>query len=260
MVVADLHLHTTNSDGTLTLDTLPDAAAAAGLDAVAVTDHDRLHPDLGAPVSTVDGLTVVHSIELRVETDGGARVDLLGYGARRTDELTALTESLQANRIERAREIVDCVEHREGIDLDVAFEPGVGRPHIARAIAASDSAHDYDDAFADLIGNDCECYVAREIPTAAEGLACLREACAIVGLAHPLRYRDPEGALALAPKLDALELHYPYEPAVDTAPVERAIEDYDLLVTGGSDAHGTELGLAGLDATEFERFRTHLDA
>ena len=56
MVVADLHVHTTNSDGSLTLETLPDAADAAGVSTVAVTDHDRLHPGLSTPVATVGGV------------------------------------------------------------------------------------------------------------------------------------------------------------------------------------------------------------
>ena len=68
MTVADLHVHTTNSDGTLTLGTLAPAAERADLAAVAVTDHDRLHPDLADGVSTLDGITVIHGIELRVET------------------------------------------------------------------------------------------------------------------------------------------------------------------------------------------------
>jgi predicted metal-dependent phosphoesterase TrpH len=256
MVVADLHVHTTNSDGQFTLETLPPAAREAGVETVAVTDHDRLHPDLSEPVTTVDGIELVHGIELRVETDAG-RFDLLGYGVRRTDELVALTERLQQNRIERAREIVDCIERREGVDLDVTFEPGVGRPHIARAIA-DQTDYGYTEAFEDLIGDDCPCYVARDIPTFAEGRRRLAEACDIVGLAHPLRYSNPEAALALTESLDAVELHYPYSRDVDLAPVERAIEEHELLVTGGSDAHGDELGLAGLDREAFEPIRARL--
>jgi len=258
MTVADLHIHTTNSDGTLTLETLPGAASEAGLETVAITDHDRLHPDLDAPVTAIDGLTVVHGIELRVETDDGDRFDLLGYGVDATDDLVALTDRLQENRIERAREIVDCVERREGVDLDVAFEPGVGRPHIARAIDDSESDHDYQGAFNHLIGNDCPCYVAREIPSAETGLDTLSTACALVSLAHPLRYDDPERALALAPALDAVELYYPYGSDPDTSVVERAAREHDLLVTGGSDAHDTKLGRAGLAGEEYDQFRAKL--
>ncbi|WP_340102218.1 PHP domain-containing protein [Salinibaculum salinum] len=257
MVVADLHVHTTNSDGALTLETIPDAAREVGVEVVAVTDHDRLHPDLQTPVAVVSGVTVVHGIELRVRSPAG-EVDLLGYGARRTDALTAEIDRLQENRIERARRIVDCVEDRLGVSLDVAFEPGVGRPHIARAIAESEADYEYDDAFADLIGDDCPCFVGREIPDFETGRDLLADACGLVGLAHPLRYDDPAAALALTESLDAVERWYPYGREVDLRPVERAIERHDLVPTGGSDAHEETLGLAGLDSEAYQHFRSHV--
>jgi len=257
MVVADLHVHTTNSDGSLTLDTLRSAAASAGLDAVAITDHDRYHPDLDRPVVEIDGLTVVHGIELRVDSPAG-RVDLLGYGLSRTDELVAELDRLQADRIERARAIVDCVEDRLGVTLEVAFEPGVGRPHIARAIAEHSTEYDYQGAFDDLIGGDGPCYVRREIPSFEEGRELLAGACDLVVLAHPLRYGDPVRALELTEDLDGVERFYPYDRAVDPAAVDRAIDREELLVTGGSDAHDDRLGRAGLEAEDYAQFRTRL--
>lgn len=259
MVVADLHVHTTNSDGSLTLESLPEAAAAADLSVVAVTDHDRLHPDLEAPVADVGGLTVVHGIELRVETDA-QRVDLLGYGARRTDGLEALVDRLQADRRERGRRIIGCVEDRLGVDLPVEPREGLGRPHVARAVEEA-TDHTYQDAFDDLIGDDCPCYVARDVPTFEEGVAILEEACGVVSLAHPLRYDDVGAALARCADLDAIERFYDYD-GVEAAPHEAAIRDaietHDLLVTGGSDAHDRTLGRAGLDREDYRRFRTAL--
>ena len=257
MVVADLHVHTTNSDGTLTLETVPAAAREANVEAVAITDHDRIHPELSDPVIVQDGIEIIHGIELRVATEN-QRVDLLGYGVRRTDRLESLVEQLQANRIERARAIVDCVEDRLGVDLSVSLEPGVGRPHVARAIADSDASYDYEGAFRELIGDGCPCYVARDIPAFEKGRQILAEACAVVGLAHPLRYDNPEAALALATELDAVERYYPYSGDVDHALVESVFEDGTLLATGGSDAHDETLGRAGLDRGEYERIRQRL--
>jgi predicted metal-dependent phosphoesterase TrpH len=257
MVVADLHVHTTNSDGALTLATLPDAARRAGVEVVAVTDHDRTHPDLDAPVTEDGGVTVVHGIELRVDSPAG-RVDLLGYGVEERDALLAELDRLQADRIERARAIVSCVEGRLGVDLDVAFEPGVGRPHVARAIADSNSEHDFAAAFEELIGDDCPCYVPRDVPDFERGRELLSGACRLVALAHPLRYDDPGAALALTATLDGVERAYPYGREVDLTPVDRAIEDHDLLVTGGSDAHDNRLGRAGLDREGYDRVRARL--
>jgi predicted metal-dependent phosphoesterase TrpH len=252
MVYADLHVHTTTSDGELTPATLPTAARAAGVDVVAVTDHDRLHPALDDPVSTLDGVTVVRGIELRVETGDGRRVDLLGYGARATTELETAVQRLQRDRIARARAIVEAVEDHTGVALDVELHEGVGRPHLARAIDdRPDLPHDYQDAFDELIGNDGPCYVARDVPGFERGRRLLDEACGLVGLAHPLRYDDPGAALALTADLDAVERYYPYGRPVDPAPVDRAIREHDLLATGGSDAHDDRLGRAGLTEDDY---------
>ncbi|MFO7927206.1 MAG: PHP domain-containing protein [Halobacteriota archaeon] len=256
MVVADLHVHTTNSDGSLTLETLPAAAEDADVSAVAITDHDRLHPELSTPVATIGGVTVVHGIELRVAADE-LQVDLLGYGARRTPALEALIQRLQADRIERGREIIARVEDRLGVELPVESRAGLGRPHIAEAIAAV-SEYDYADAFEELIGDGCPCYVPRAIPQFSEGVDVLAGACGLVSLAHPYRYDDVGAALELCSELDAVERLYPYGREVDPRPIERAMERYDLIATGGSDAHGETLGLAGLDADAYRRFRAAL--
>jgi len=258
MIVADLHVHTTRSDGTLPPDAVSDAAREAALAAVAVTDHDRL-PPYDAPVVERDGVTVIAGIELRVTT-GDQRLDLLGYGVDPTPELRAETKRLQRDRVGRARKIVDCVEDRLGVDLNLDLHDGIGRPHIARAIAESSAPDDAQDAFDHLIGTDRPCYVARDLPTFERGRALLGDAAALVGLAHPLRYDDPERALAHAGELDAVERNYPYDAAVDLTPVDETIATHDLLATGGSDAHGERLGKAGLGRATYERVGTALDA
>ena len=257
MVVADLHVHTSNSDGSMALADVPVAADRAGVRAVCITDHDRLHPDLATPVATLDGITVLGGIELRVDA-GPFRVDLLGYGARRTDALAEEIERLQTNRIERARAIVERVEDRLGVVLDVDLEAGVGRPHVARAIERSDAPHDYDDAFAELIGGGGPCYVAREVPDFETGAELLSEACGLVGLAHPFRYPDPAAALRLCsdPRVGAVERWYPYDGEVDSSAVDGVLDRHGLVPTGGSDAHDDRLGRAGLDRPAYRRFRS----
>ncbi|NHX37312.1 MULTISPECIES: PHP domain-containing protein [Halolamina] len=265
-VVADLHTHTTVSDGTFSLDALVETARAEGLDAVAVTDHDRYHPELSVPVERRDDMLVVRGIELRVETPA-ERVDLLGYGLEPTDALTAEVERLQQDRIDRGRRIVEHVEAELGVDLGIEPHEGLGRPHIARAVVESDADYDTVGAvFEDLIGDDGPCYVAREVPDFETGRELLEEACAFVGLAHPLRYDDPAAALELASDLDAVERYYPYdrpvspdgEDALDLRPVEATIADHDLLATGGTDAHEGELAVDGLPQTAWERVRDRL--
>jgi predicted metal-dependent phosphoesterase TrpH len=248
---ADLHVHTTASDGTLTIDEVPDAARRAGVRTVAITDHDRLHPALDAPVTVRDGVEIVRGVELRVDA-GDIRVDLLGYGVRDDAALEAELDRIQQNRRERAREMVDCIERTEGVALDIDVTDGVGRPHIARAVEASDAPYDYQRAFDRLIGSDCDCYVARELPSFETGVRLLRGSCAVVSLAHPFRYRAVERALELARDLDAVERYYAYGRPVDTDRLDRFVDETGLLRTGGSDAHDRTLGRAGLSGAEWE--------
>jgi hypothetical protein len=255
--VADLHVHTTASDGELTVDQLPTVAQVADVHTVAVTDHDRFHPDLDDPVVDLEGLTVVKGIELRVDADD-LRVDLLGYAVTETDALRAETERIQRNRVERGAAIIDCVEDRLGVDLDLEPREGLGRPHVARAVAESEAPWGYRDCFDGLIGNDDPCYVARELPSFERGVDLLREACAVVGLAHPFRYPDVDRALELASGLDAIERYYPYGREVPVERIDEFAAEHDLLVTGGSDAHGTELGKAGPPADDFAAFARRL--
>ncbi|XVH32891.1 PHP domain-containing protein [Haloferacaceae archaeon DSL9] len=249
--VADLHVHTTASDGTLTIETLPRAARAADVSWVAVTDHDRLHPTLDAPVVERDGISLIRGLELRVDA-GSLNVDLLAYGVSETPALTVELERIQRDRIERGEAIIDRVESRLDVDLDLTPERGLGRPHVARAIEASSAPYDFQRAFDELIGAGKPCYVPRSLPTFERAVELLGDAAAVVSLAHPFRYHDLSTTLALAPKLDAVERYYPYGWSVDSTPIDRVVADAGLLVTGGSDAHDDQLGRAGLSESDFE--------
>jgi len=253
-LIADLHSHTTNSDGEMTLDDVLTAAKSAGLNAVAVTDHDRLHPGLDTPWEYREGVRLIHGIELRVETPT-QRVDLLGYGVEPTIALERETERLQADRIQRGREIIDNLERELGVELDIDAEAGLGRPNIARAVADVTDLS-VNDVFDRYIGDGGPCFVARDVPSFETGRRLLDEACAVVGLAHPFRYDDPRAALELCEQLDAVERWYPYGEAteVDTERLETAITEFDLLPTGGSDAHAHTLGVAGMTPTAYDRF------
>lgn len=257
-VFADLHVHTTNSDGEMELSEVPEAARDAGVSVVAITDHDRLHPELPTPVTAFEGVTVVHGIELRVEPEYGERVDLLGYGVTPTPDLVDELDRIQADRKARGRRIIATVEDHLGVDLDLEAREGLGRPHVARAVVDHPESgyDDINDVFADLIGNDGPCFVARDVTSFERGVELLSEACGLVGLAHPYRYDDPAAALELTRDLDAVERYYPYEKEIDHRPVERAVAENDLVPTGGSDAHDHTLGRAGLSKPEYRHFRS----
>lgn len=255
---ADLHMHTVQSDGQLTLDEVPDVAKEAGVSAVAITDHDRVHPDINKPAITRDGVDIINGIELRVEPEElDERIDLLGYGVTATDSLQDMVNEIQTNREERGQEIVSRIEDLMDVTLDIDIGDNIGRPHIARAVDAhSEIEYTYEEAFEELIGRDCPCYVSRDIPSFDDGLTVLRNACNLVSLAHPFRYNEPMEAMKLTNQLDAIECIYPYGERVPYPHLdEYTTELFELIMTGGSDAHDKKsVGTAGLTETHYDMF------
>ena len=266
-IYADLHMHTPNSDGEVTLEELPDVAKENNLRAVAVTDHDRTHDGLSEPLEVINGIDVISGIELRVESKyANERIDLLGYGVEPTEELKQTLKEIQENRIKRAENILDLIEEETGVRIDMELSTGTGRPHIAHAIADSSKLpHNYNQAFEKLIGNNCPAYVSRDIPTFEDGVKMLQESCHFVSLAHPFRYDNPVGVLKLSKNIDGVECIYSYGEAFETKGYIRelaninldeiAVEWFDLNITGGSDAHTIDdIGTAGLMKTHYETF------
>lgn len=247
-VVGDFHIHTTASDGQLPLPEVIRLARGADLEAIAITDHDRLHPALPEPVTYREELTVVRGIELKVVRESGDHIDLLGYGVRQTERLRRLIQRLQDDREQRADRMLARLEEQLDIQLDPDVAPGIGRPHVARAVADHpDTRLTVQEVFDQLIGNGRPCHVPRKVPSCAEGIDILGTAADLVAVAHPLRYSDVEGALSVASSVGAVERWYPYESSVDLGRIDEYIDRNGLIATGGSDAHGEEVGITGLD-------------
>lgn len=262
MTYADLHSHTTVSDGETKPDEVIDLAIESDLNAVAITDHDRVNPFLNEPLEIIDGIDVLNGIELRVKPeDINDRIDLLGYGVKQTTDLENLTGYIQEDRIERAERMIDLIEDETGVLLDFKPKHNTGRPHIARAIDNSNKLdYTYEQAFEELIGKKCPCYTSRNIPNFQTGLSVLKQSCEFISLAHPYRYDNPREVLKLAKQLDGVECRYPYfskgiPPVTGTNLAYVAVEWFDLTLTGGSDSHEPEtLGTKGLSKDQYKDF------
>lgn len=262
-VFADLHIHTPNSDGEVTLEELPDIAKDNDLGAVAVTDHDRIHQDLDSPIKVIDGIDVISGLELRVEAEDGQRIDILGYGVEQNKNLRKILDEVQENRIARSNEIIDRIEEDTGVRIDVDVSDNTGRPHIARAVSENEELdYNYQDAFDELIGSDCYAYVSRDIPSFTRAIYAMRDCCHTVSLAHPYRYDDPVSALGFSKRLDAVECKYPYDEDIEMDYDSVAVEWFNLEYTGGSDSHNIDsIGSCGLTEDEYRNLlvETELD-
>lgn len=243
---ADLHMHTTASDGTLTPAEMVRLAARNGLQAIAITDHDTV---AGLPEAMAAGralgLTVIPGVELSCEMEG-TEVHLLGYLC--DWDHPPLAELLAAMRGGRRRRAAEAVARLAAaghvISLDEVLELGgesVGRPHIARVLVASGHAASIKEAFDRFLVRGCVGYVPRPKLTPAEAIAAVRAAGGVPVVAHPgLIGSDAWVGQAIAAGAMGLEAYHSDHAPEQSEHYRAWAEGIGLLVTGGSDSHGTK--------------------
>jgi predicted metal-dependent phosphoesterase TrpH len=248
-VRADLHVHSNASDGTDPPAEVMSRAARAGLDVVALTDHDTVAGHAQARRALPGSLTLVPGMELSCRLDGKS-MHLLAYLFDPVDpDLTAQTARIRDDRVLRARAMVDRLIEL-GVPItwdDVAAIAGpavVGRPHIARAMAASGAIAAPDQAFTrDWIADGGRAYVDRYALPAAEAIGLVRAAGGVAVLAHPradrdLLVTDEQIAGLAAAGLAGVEVFHPDQPAGEQASLVALTRDLGLIAAGGSDDHG----------------------
>jgi predicted metal-dependent phosphoesterase TrpH len=241
--VIDLHTHTTASDGMDAPAALLERAAEAGLEAIAITDHDTCDGWREARAAARDGLELIAGVELSVQ---GAH--LLGYffDAPPPADFLAWLDSLRANR--RRRNLAIAEKLREH-GMDVACEEAealgrniTGRAHFARVLLRKRYVRTWSEAFDRYLDEGACCYVERADPLAEEGIARLRAAGAFTSLAHPVRLRQTEPLRFIDEMvrdgLQAIEAFHSDHSAADTAAYLSLAARYNIGVSGGSDYHG----------------------
>ena len=261
---ADLHVHSDASDGTDPPAEVMSRAARAGLDVVALTDHDTVAGHAPARQALPDGLTLLPGMELSCRLDGpspagssprGERsVHLLAYLFDPDDpELAEETRRIRDDRVLRARAMVDRLVGL-GVPItwdDVAAIAGsavVGLPHIARAMAASGAIASPDQAFTrDWIADGGRAYVDRYALEAARAIGLVRAAGGVAVIAHPradrdLPVTDEQIAGLAAVGLAGVEVFHPDQPEAEQASLLGLTRDLGLIATGGSDDHGSLTG------------------
>ena len=243
--LADLHTHTTRSDGRRAPADLVRRAHEAGLCAIAVTDHDTLEgwPE-AAEAGATCGLTVVPGVELSVQ--GPRReVHLLGYFFdAEHPALRAFIASYRDRREERARAMVARLNAEgQALSFDavqaLSGDGVIGRPHVAQALLDAGHVATYEEAFDRFLGDGAPAAVPKELPPAEEALALLHDAGGIGVLAHPGHWTADRDLMTLIRAgLDGIETMHPSHDAVVTRYYRRLARDFGLIETGGSDYHG----------------------
>ena len=263
---ADLHVHSTASDGTDPPAEVMRRAARAGLDVVALTDHDTVagHAEARAgagPVALLPGM------ELSCRLDGRSLHMLAYLFDADQPEVAAELARIRDDRVLRARAMVDKLA---GLGVDVSWgqvaaiagQAVVGRPHIARAMADSGAIASPREAFTrDWIADGGRAYVGRYALDPVRAIDLVRAAGGVTVLAHPRAGRDTwvtnEQITRLAAVgLAGLEVFHPDQSEAERARLIALAHELAIVPTGGSDDHGslTDYRLGG-ETTSGEAYR-----
>ncbi|MGV9312474.1 PHP domain-containing protein [Streptomyces sp. NPDC003691] len=250
----DLHTHSTASDGTDTPAELVRNAAAAGLDVVALTDHDTTRGHAAA-IAALDGLdrplTLVTGAELSCAVDG-IGLHLLAYLFDPAEpELLARRELLRDDRVPRARAIVAALREL-GAPVTweqvarIAGDGSVGRPHIAAAMVELGVVPTVSDAFtAEWIADGGRAWVAKHELDPFTAIRLVKAAGGVAVLAHPAAAKRgrtlSESTIAelAAAGLDGIEADHLDHDEPTRARVRGLAAELGLLTTGSSDYHGS---------------------
>ncbi|MFG3252815.1 PHP domain-containing protein [Streptomyces sp. NPDC048172] len=252
----DLHTHSTASDGTDSPAELVGNAAAAGLDVVALTDHDTVAGHAEAVRALPAGLTLVTGAELSCRL-GDISLHMLAYLFDPAEpELARERDLLRDDRVPRARAIV---EKLRGMGVPVTWEQvariagdgSVGRPHIAAAMVEAGVVETVSDAFTEeWIANDGRAYVGKHELDPFDALRLIKGAGGVAVFAHPLAAKRgqtlPESAIAdlAAAGLDGVEADHADHTPDTRERVHGLARELGLLATGSSDYHGSRKAIA----------------
>lgn len=247
----DLHTHSTQSDGTQTPAEVMRSAAEAGLDVVALTDHDTTRGWGQAARAVADtGVTLVPGIEISCAYDG-ISIHLLGYFIDPLDApLLAELERARSSRRTRAQRIVEKLAPDTGLTWSQVQEQfgadtTIGRPHIADALVAAGVVASRDDAFTAYLGSGSKYHVSHYAPHPSVATRLVRAAGGVPVMAHPFAaargrtvQHDVIEGMANA-GLAGLEIYHRDHTDEAIGQGLRLAERLGLLVTGSSDYHGT---------------------
>ena len=262
MICADLHMHSTASDGILPAEAIVQHARQAGLSAIAVTDHDTVAGSKRA-CACASELMVVPGVEITTQTEG-RHVHMLGYFIDLDD--TRLDEFFAENRHrreDRACAIADnLASDGFAVSADAMRKTGktLNRSLLARMLVESGAATSIDDAFKRLIGYMSPYYVSCAYPSTVDAIRLINGAGGCAFIAHPAQYHVVDLIERFAREsMTGLEAYHTMQSRADSELLVKLASRLGLSVSGGSDwhgdaTHGASLASAGLERAQLEAF------
>jgi 3',5'-nucleoside bisphosphate phosphatase len=242
----DLHMHTTASDGIYSPKALVRKAKDCGLRTIAITDHDTLAGvDEAVSEGKAVGMDVIPGVEISTRYHGKG-IDVLGYNIQDCLGLHNALASFREERKTRARRIIQRFEEL-GMPITLedvkAFSQNgvIARPHIAKAIVAKGYVSDVQTVFDRYLADGKPAAVQKEVISTDEAVRWIKEAGGQAVLAHPVLLHDNNLVKQLLTKgFDGIEVWHRHHRAADVQRYLDMADQYNLLVTGGSDFHSDE--------------------
>lgn len=245
MYAADLHVHSAASDGTHQPADVVRLAAAAGLQLVALTDHDTIGGVAEARAAGAElGVRIVAGCEFSVAAPWG-ELHLLGYFLP-TDR-PALTAFLEAQRGQRAARMQEIVRRLRGVGVTLTLDEvgqaaaggALGRPHAARTLVARGVVADVGEAFDRFLRRGRPAYVPKVLPALSQVTQLVSALGGVTSAAH-LKERATGATMRRLRRdgVDAVEVRHPSHPPLLEERIGALADDLGLLRTGGTDWHG----------------------
>ncbi|MGM0409320.1 MAG: PHP domain-containing protein [Bacillota bacterium] len=250
-MTADLHLHSTYSDGSYTPEELVKEAVEKDFKTIAIADHDTVEGVAKAKeVAKNFDIEIIPAIEFSTFRDK-AEIHILGYFIDYNDSnLLKESKKIFSARKERAREMVELL-NKTGVKIsfeqvkNIAGDDYLGRPHVAKAMIKEGYINEIGEAFTeDYIGNGGKAYVPKYKLSPEKAIEIINNAGGIAVIAHPefINHGEAMGFEDIKElKKDGLQGIEVYQSKHDKKAVKKykkIAENLDLLITGGSDFHG----------------------
>ncbi|MBU0478768.1 PHP domain-containing protein [bacterium] len=242
---ADLHIHTTASDGTFSPRRVVREAAKRGIHAIAITDHDTVQGISEAIKAGKDmNVEVIPGVELATDEKG---VELHILGLFIDWENKTLQDTLKTLSVQRISRMKKMISKLAQFEMNIKFEEVlelakgeiIGRLHLARVMKKKGYVVSISEAFNKHIGDRKACYVPRYKLSLEETILLIYRVGGISILAHPmLLHRDDIIIDLLKKGLGGIEVFYNHQSKETAEHYEKMAKEYGLLVTGGSDCHG----------------------
>lgn len=264
----DLHTHTVCSDGTDTPSALVAKARALGISVLGLTDHDTTSGWDEARAALRSGISLALGAEISTLTEDEISVHILGllFDGTHTG-LQQMLEESRDQRLPRMRKMIELL-HNDGypISIEDVFNTmpegaTLGRPHLADALVAKRIVASRDEAFAQLLHNDSKYYVTHIAPTPEDAIRMIKRAGGVAVIAHA--YASHRGEVVTADYfntlvnagLDGVEVDHRDHNAQERLELSRVAIELGLVMTGGSDYHGTgKLNALGENTTTPEQW------